>query len=174
MGRGAASRPLAAGAVLFLILALSPGVASAHKFYASLAQVEKTSGGQVEVGLRLFPDDVERALSASAGRPVVIGETPAFREALMEYLDATFVLASGTERARFRYVGIDPKVNLVWVFVETDWPRPLKASRLTNRLLLDVSSDQTNTVNLTEGEARETLVFTAARTSAELFAPKAK
>lgn len=65
-------------------------------------------------------------------------------------------------------------VNLLWVFVEADWTKPLKGSRLTNRLLLDVSADQINTVNLTEGEARETLAFSAARTTMQLFASKAK
>lgn len=160
-------------ATLALALALAswPGEVFAHKFYASLAQVEKTSEGRIEVGLRLFPDDVERALSASEGRRVVIGDTATFKDALVKYLDSMFVIASGGERARFRYVGIEAKVNLLWVFVEADWTRPLKGSRLTNRLLLDVSADQVNTVNLTEGDSKETRIFTAEHTSAELFAP---
>ncbi len=171
--RTSALRPVVV-AVLYLISAVGPGGAFAHKFYASLAQVEKTAAGRIEVGIRLFPDDLERALSASAGRPVVIGDTPVFREALMKYLDSTLVLESGTERARFQFVGIDPKVNLVWVFVEAGWTGPLKGGRLTNRLLLDVSDDQINTVNLTEGAAKETLKFTVAHTSEEMFAPKAE
>ena len=159
---------------LLVPLGGGPDGASAHKFYASLAQVEKTAEGRVEVGIRLFPDDVEQALSAAAGRKIVVDNTQAFRDALMKYLDATFVLESGDERARLRYVGVDPMVNLMWVFVEADWPRPLRGSRLTNRLLLEVSADQVNTVNLTEGDARESITFTAARATAELFTPKPK
>jgi hypothetical protein len=159
-----------AAALLFLAVVRAPEPASAHKFYASLAQVEKTAEGRIEVALRLFPDDVEQVLSAEAGRRVVIGDTPAFRDELMKYIGSRLVIDSGKDRARFRYVGFEPSVNLLWVFIEAEWPRSLKGARLTNRLLLEVSADQMNTVNLTEGAAKETFTFTATHTTADLFA----
>jgi hypothetical protein len=155
---------------MLLLALVLPASVSAHKFYASLAQVEKTAEGRIEVVLRLFPDDVEQVLSAEAGRRVVMGDTPLFRDELMKYVGSRLVIESGKNRARFRYVGMEPSVNLLWVFIEADWPRSLKGARLTNRLLLEVSVDQMNTVNLTEGAAKETFTFTATRTTADLFA----
>jgi hypothetical protein len=151
---------------------LTPSGASAHKFYASLAQIERVPEGRLEVGIRLFPDDVEQALTAAEGRRVVIDNTASFQRALLKYLDSTLVVEAGGERAKWRYVGVDPMVNLLWVFVEADWPKPLKGASVTNKLLLEISGEQVNTVNLTDGNAKESISFTAARTSAEAFAAK--
>lgn len=151
---------------------LTPSGASAHKFYASLAQIERVPEGRLEVGIRLFPDDVEQALTAAEGRRVVIDNTASFQRALLKYLDTALVIEAGGERAKWRYVGVDPMVNLLWVFVEADWAKPLKGASVTNRILLDISGDQVNTVNLTDGNAKESLTFTATHTSAEAFAAK--
>lgn len=158
-------------ATLALVL-LTPSGASAHKFYASLAQIERVPEGRLEVGIRLFPDDVEQALTAAEGRRVVIDNTASFQRALVKYLASTLVVEAGGERAQWRYVGVDPMVNLLWVFVEADWSKPLKGATVTNRILLDVSGDQVNTVNLTDGNAKESLTFTVTHTSAEAFAAK--
>ena len=150
----------------------APESVSAHKFYASLAQIERTEDGRLEVGIRFFPDDLELALSNAAGRRIVVSESTQFRDALLKYIGPNLVIESGADRATFRYVGVDPKVNVLWVFLEADWSRPLKGARLTNRLLQDISSDQVNTVNLTEGSAKETLTFMSDRTTAVAFAPR--
>lgn len=170
--RGGRGRLAAVAAATVALVLLLPSGASAHKFYASLAQVERVPEGRLEVGIRLFPDDVEQALTAAEGRRVVIDNTASFQRALLKYLDATIVIESGGERAKWRYVGVDPMVNLLWVFVEADWTKPLKGATITNKLLLEISGDQVNTVNLTDGNAKESLTFTAARTSTEAFVAK--
>lgn len=170
--RGGRGRLAAVAAATVALVLLLPSGASAHKFYASLAQVERVPEGRLEVGIRLFPDDVEQALTAAEGRRVVIDNTASFQRALLKYLDATIVIESGGERAKWRYVGVDPMVNLLWVFVEADWTKPLKGATVTNKLLLEISGDQVNTVNLTDGNAKESLTFTAARTSTEAFVAK--
>lgn len=170
--RGGRGRFAAVFAGALALVLLTPRGTSAHKFYASLAQIERVPEGRLEVGIRLFPDDVEQALTAAEGRRVVIDNTLSFQRALLKYLDTKLVVEAEGERAKWRYVGVDPMVNLLWVFVEADWTKPLKGATLTNTLLLEVSGDQVNTVNLTDGGAKQSITFTAAHTSTEAFAAK--
>lgn len=155
-------------AALALTLVLTPvGTVSAHKFYASLAQVERTADGTLEVAVRLFPDDLEEALRRSTGRRVVAEDSKAFASALMPWLNRHFALDSGRQRATFTYVGAEVTVQVVWVYVEARWPAGLDASAMTNDILVDLFPDQVNTVNFVEGGRRSSQVFSATRTRAE-------
>ena len=78
---------------------------SAHKFYASLAQVERTADGRLEVALRFFPDDLEAALRKATGTRVVVEDSTAFAAAFVPWLNAVFALEAGGRRTAFRYVG---------------------------------------------------------------------
>ena len=152
------------------MLALAAGIAlaasrplSAHKFYASLAQVERTADGRLEVALRLFPDDLEVALRKVTGRRVVVENSAAFGEAFEAWVNTVFVVEAGDRRTTFKYVGAEVTVETVWVYVECPWPDPLAASTMTNAMLVDLFPDQVNTVNFVEGGKKSSKVFDAVR-----------
>ena len=154
-----------------LVLAVALGLAtaravSAHKFYASLAQVERTADGRLEVALRFFPDDLEAALRKATGTRIVVEDTSAFGEVFEPWLNAVFALEAGGRRTSFKYVGVEVTVKAAWVYVEAAWPDPLAASTMTNALLVDLFPEQVNTVNFVEGGQRASRVFDAATTRA--------
>jgi hypothetical protein len=157
-----------ARAALAGILALAPGPeASAHKFYASLAQVERTPQGRLEVSLRFFPDDLEAALRKASGRTVAVEDTREFARVFEPWLNAAFSLRAGRQTTAFKYAGIEVSVSAVWVYVEAPWTTPLDLSSMKNAMLFDLFPDQKNTVNFVEGKKRSSLVFSADKAEAD-------
>jgi hypothetical protein len=164
-----------AGALLAVALAAAAGGAtSAHKFYASLAQVERTADGRLEVALRFFPDDLETALRKATGTRVVVEDSAAFGAVVEPWLNTVFALEAGGARTAFRYVGAEVTVKAAWVYVEAEWAHPLSASTMTNAILVDLFPEQVNTVNLVEGAKRSSKVFDRAtrRASGLMDAPR--
>jgi hypothetical protein len=154
-------------ALACLVLGLAAlGTAAAHTFHASFAQVERTADGRLEVSLRFFPDDLERDLRRVTGTRVVVDDTKAFAEAFEPWLNARFALEVDGRRTTFRYVGAEVTVKTAWIYVEADWPVPLERSTMTNVLLVDLLPEQVNTVNVVEGAAHASQVFSATRTHA--------
>ena len=139
----------------------------AHKFYASLAQVERTPAGRLEVSLRFFPDDLEAALRKATGRTIALENTKAFAAAFEPWLNSVFSLQAGKQSTAFKYVGIEVTVEAAWVYVETAWPEPLDRSSMKNAILFDLFPDQKNTVNFVEGKKRSSVEFSSDRTKAD-------
>lgn len=135
---------------------------SAHKFYASLAQVERTADGRLEVALRFSPDDLEVALRKATRTRVVVENTAAFGAAFEPWLNSVFAIEAGGRRTSFKYVGAEVTVKTVWVYVESSWPDTLANSTMTNALLVDLFPEQVNTVNFVEAGRRASKVFDAA------------
>ncbi len=154
--------------VLAASLALaSGGPAQAHKFYASLAQVEHTADNRLEVSLRFFPDDLEAALRKATGRAIGVENTKEFGEAFEPWLNSVFSLRAGRQASAFKSVGVEVKVGAVWVHVEAPWSEPLDRSSMKNAILLDLFPDQKNTVNFVEGKKRSSILFSAEKTTAD-------
>lgn len=153
-----------AAAVLAGLLSTS---ARAHKFYASLAVVEHTAEGRLEVSLRFFPDDLEAALRKWTGRTIAVENTKEFGAAFVPWLDSVFSLSAGGRTTRFQYVGVEVGVETAWVYVEAPWTAPLDRSSLKNAILLDLFPEQKNTVNFAEGKKRSSIVFGADKTTAD-------
>ena len=159
--------------VLAAALAVASGtIASAHKFYASLAQVEHTADNRLEVSLRFFPDDLEAALRKSTGRAIAVENTKEFAKAFEPWLNAAFSLQAGSRTSVFKCVGVEAQVEVAWVYVEAPWTESLERSSMKNALMVDLFPEQKNTVNFVEGKKRSSVVFSVNKTQAEkLIAP---
>ena len=150
---------LAVGLVAF---ALTPA-ASAHPIRTSFAEADfRPETKKFEIALRVYPDDLEAALTAHAGRPISLAQTPppAFDLALLAYLRATFLLRAAD--------GSTPTVHLVgrelkddnqhlWIYFECALPGGLAGTHLSHRVLRDAFPTQLNALRV--GRPGKTLLF---------------
>jgi hypothetical protein len=152
---------IALAAALVFAVALAPG-AAAHKFHASLAEVELNGEtGRLEISMRLFADDLERALERRAGKRVRLDATREVGPVVLEYLRDSFVVRDAEgDAVELAWVGMEARVDEVWVFVEAAAPRGVQGARIADRVFFELFSDQVNTVNVKSGAARTSLVFT--------------
>ncbi|HKG20846.1 MAG TPA: DUF6702 family protein, partial [Blastocatellia bacterium] len=109
------------------VCALVAQTALAHKFHESLTQLEYNEQARtVELSLRLFADDLEEGLSRRAARKVRIDKTEDADALTLAYVQDAFELRDRDGRAKiFRWVGMEIKVDVAWVYVEADMPEGL-------------------------------------------------
>jgi hypothetical protein len=140
--------------------ALAPA-ASAHKFHASLAEIDYDATERtVEISARVFADDLEDAIGRKLGKPVRLESTPDAERLVFDYVRDNLTLESADARPlALTWVGMEVRVDEVWIYVEAKSPDGLKNAKIGDRVFFELFDDQVNTVNVRDGAARATLVF---------------
>lgn len=135
--------------------------AFAHKYYTSLARVEYNDADKtVEVSLRVFADDLEAALTRRAGRGVLLDRTKDVDRLVLAYLRDTFEIKNRAgETKALRWVGMELRAGVAWLYLEAEMPEGLAGARLRDHVLFEVFARQVNTVSVRYGGARADLVF---------------
>lgn len=141
--------------------ALLSHTALAHKFHESLAQIEyNAESGSAEMTFRLFADDLEKALSKRSGKTVRLDKTPDVEAQALAYVKDRFELKNGDGQIKpFMWVGLELKVDTVWVYVEAPMPEGLKGAQIRNRIFFELFDDQVNRVHITYDGGKTDLVY---------------
>ena len=128
-------------------LLIDSHTARAHKFYASLAQADYNPRTKsLEVSMRVFADDLERALTKRAGRSVRIDGAPDIAAQITDYLRERFELRGRDGKIReLKWVGMAAQVDSAWLHFEIVAIENLDGASLRNRVLLEIYPDQVNT-----------------------------
>ncbi|HEX8336095.1 MAG TPA: DUF6702 family protein [Pyrinomonadaceae bacterium] len=134
---------------------------AAHKYYTSLAQVEyNAEAGSVEVSLRVFADDLEAALTRRAGRKVSLDRTKDAEALVLAYLRDTFEIRNRDgETKALKWVGMELRSDIAWLYVEAEMPEGLAGARLRDHVLFELFEKQVNTVSVRYPGAKADLVF---------------
>lgn len=152
----------AAVAMLAITSAATPSRAdAAHKFHASLTQIEVNATAKtVEVAIRVFVDDLEEALTRRAGHRVRLETASDFDALSLAYVASSLKLvAPDGESLTFRWIGKEASVDVVWLYVEAPLDGQIDGCKLEDALFFDLFDDEVNTVNLKDGKRRATLTF---------------
>lgn len=152
--------------LVFCALCLLSFAAMAHAYHASIMDVQyNPKKQQLEVALKVFTDDFEKALSAGQPNSVTFDKlTPVQVAGLTKALLQRSV-AFGTKQGEtlpLRFVGIEKDKDAHWVYFSVKMPpRPATTIYLRHRLLLDTFQDQMNIVNLEGGGKKQSALFRA-------------
>lgn len=145
--------------VLYILIALIVGAlplhnsstflhsVRAHKFYASLAEInynEETRS--LEVSLRIFADDLERTLTKRERRAIYLDRTPGVAKLVTAYLQERFEVRGRDGKIKqVKWVGMESKIDSTWLYFEIPITKGLDGARLRNRILLEMYAEQVNT-----------------------------
>ncbi|MCC2546989.1 hypothetical protein LJY25_11075 [Hymenobacter sp. BT175] len=159
--------------VLSVLLLLTGLRAGAHTYHASIMDVRYNAGKQqLEVALKVFTDDLEKALSTGQPAPVTIEQLSRDRlNALAEgYLRRTVRFGTKPgETLPLQLLGVQKESDAHWVYFTVKPPKPVKGIYLQHRLLLDSFEDQMNIVNLEAGGKKQSALFRAGEESQKLM-----
>ncbi len=135
--------------------------AAAHKFYTSLARVEYNAEEKtVEVTLRVFADDLELALTRRAGRGVKLDRAKDADQLVPAYLRDTFEIRNRDGEAKtLKWVGMELRAGIAWLYFEAEMPEGLAGARLRDRIFFELFDEQVNTVSVRYPGAKGDLVF---------------
>ena len=147
-----------------MVWACAPLPAQAHPSHVAIAEVEwNRETGNLEVAMRLRPEDVEDALSRMLrSERVDLERTKDVDKHLAAYLTPHFTVAANDQRQTIQWVGKEVTLRFVWVYFEVPMPENAATADLTLSctVLMDLLPDQTNTVLLRDGNARWSKQFT--------------
>ena len=131
-----------------------------HPLHTTLAELHYDERGRVvTITVRLFAADLAGALRRRG--KTSLPDSPAGAAATLAYLNETFILSSREGRPLpLRLEGIRRTGDLLWVTVSATSMSGLAGLTLRNSVLMDVFSDQVNIVQVADGAARRSLLFT--------------
>ncbi|TGE19257.1 DUF6702 family protein [Hymenobacter elongatus] len=149
---------------LFLLAACLCSLAAvAHAYHASLMEVRYNAPKQeLEVALKVFTDDFEKALSVGQPRPVSFEQTP---KSLLTPLITELLrnsLAFGSKPGEVlptQLIGFEKERDAHWLYLAVKLPRPTTMLVLRHKLLTNNFSDQMNIVNLDAGGKKQSALF---------------
>lgn len=123
-----------------------------HKFYFSNTELHvNREASTVEITLRTFTDDTERALMDGRSDPLRIGderEDPATPALLDTYLHEHLVVLCGEDTLDLAFLGFEVEgYDITWSYLEAPLPDLSAPITIHHTLFLDLFEDQTNSVH---------------------------
>ncbi|MEQ8762879.1 MAG: hypothetical protein RL885_03060 [Planctomycetota bacterium] len=150
---------LAALTVLALAVAASAG---AHPWHSSFAEMElNPKTGKLEVALCVSPLQLEEALRRLSKTRLVLEDREEKVDAwIVKYLEKTFrVEQTSGELAEIEWVGKEVGVKQAWLYFEMPLEGGLIGSEISQQTFLELAEDQTNVIELKQGQRKATLKF---------------
>ncbi len=137
---------------LFLLVALSLSQwASAHKFYMSITEMQyNENNGYLEIIIKLFTDDIEKALEQQSDSSIFLGtpkESSQADELLQNYLQKNFTLKTGQQALDIRFLGKEVDKDYTWAYLEVKDFKPDEKYTIKNSILINLFDSQANRVN---------------------------
>ena len=133
--------------LLVALAALAPAprapAPAAHDIHLSYARVA-VEGRVVHCRIRMFRDDLERALARRAGKPAVTLEAGATDSLFAAYFNDQFTLLNDGVRLRGTVVASGEEPEMWWYTVRFEAPAPIRGLALRNGVLFDLFDDQRN------------------------------
>ncbi|MCB2378149.1 hypothetical protein LGH70_11180 [Hymenobacter sp. BT635] len=144
-----------------LVLLRLPAVA--HAYHASIMEVRyNAQKQQLEVALKVFTDDFEKALSVGQPRAISFDQTPRPQVTQLTAELLRKSLAFGTrpgETLPLQLIGFEKDHEAHWLYLAVKLPRPTSSLVLRHKLLVDTFADQMNIVNLDAGGKKQSALF---------------
>lgn len=162
--------------ITVLFVALAPR-AAAHPLHASSAQADYRRDTQrLEIGLRVFAEDLLAALNADRATPLSYEKTPPAEldAALRAYVNEKFLVCTAAgDAVPLRWVGREfdrapaapagdhhhADEQILWLYVEATLPDGIEGTRLHHAFLHERFRDQQNVIRIRDGAREATLAF---------------
>jgi DNA-binding sugar fermentation-stimulating protein len=124
-------------------------------------QIEYNQKEQLaEISINVFSDDLERALTRRSGKSVRLDKSPDAARLVLAYLNESVNLKNTDGQIQgLTWVGMEPKADAVWLYVETKMPSGFVGMEVRNRLFFDLFDDQVNRVHIKYEDMKYDLVF---------------
>jgi hypothetical protein len=126
-----------------------------HEFYVSLSEVRYNSKTErFEVSIRIFPDDLDRALLARSGITTQVATELEHKSAdslLMVYLLEDFSIEVNGALLELSYLGKEPESDAIWCYLESSRVAAPETITVRNLILTEYFMDQVNIIQVYHG-----------------------
>lgn len=143
-----------------LLFSLSSG-RPAHDFHASVTQMQYNQAEKTfEISVRMFTDDLEKALSQELGKPVRLSGGQKTDAILEKYIRAHVAYVTPQRQPKvINYVGHEVEADANWIYLEMPCSEAFRGGLLKQNVLMEAFDDQVNMVNIQYLGQKKTFVF---------------
>lgn len=146
--------------LLALLLALPTLAGSRHAYHSTITELRlNPQAQQVELAIKVFTDDLEKALSQGQPKAVDLRSPRALALAdsyLHQHLQLSLPASgrSGRLPLELQFVGLQPEKDAYWLYAKAALPRPSAELLVHQAMLLELFPDEMNIVNA-EGNSKK-------------------
>jgi hypothetical protein len=130
----------------------SAPVSEKHPFYVSMTEIHhRPQEKKLEVSVRIFTDDLEKALAKQCSCPVDLfseAKKNSNQTLLQTYIGRKIRLWVNGKEVRLTFLGFEREEESIWSFLEVALPGNLEKLDVENQLLYEIQQRQTNLVRL--------------------------
>jgi hypothetical protein len=129
----------------------------------------------MEVSMRIFPDDLDRALLQKTGIQTQLGtelEAPSADSLLGAYLLECFSVKINGEKAEFHFLGKEPEADAIWCYLESEPVSQPQTVSIFHDLLTEIFPEQVNIVQVYLEKWNKGLLLNRQERSGELIVGK--
>lgn len=158
------------GIILTALLVLGAWVM--HEFYVSITEIRYNDQRErFEISLRIFPDDLDRALLERHGIHTQLATALEHQLAdslLMVYLLEDFSLELDGQELHLEYLGKEPESNAIWCYLESSTIKAPASIKIRNSILTEYFPDQVNIIQIYHGNWNKGLILDRHETAGSL------
>ena len=153
--------PLAAALLLFPLAGARP---ARHAYHSTLTELRYNSAKkQLELSVKVFTDDFERALSQGQPKTVSLSEPGPRPQVLASgYFQRTLQISTlAGARLPLQVLGMQAENDGYWFYCKAPLPGPVAGIRLRQAVLIDAFADEMNIVNMEANGKKQSALFRA-------------
>ncbi len=151
------------GIGLLLLTMFISGAWMMHEFYVSLSELRYNAETErFEVSMRIFPDDLDRALMTRSGIHTQLATELEHKSAdslLMVYLLEKFSIEVNGKKLELNYLGKEPESDAVWCYLESSRVAVPDTLMVRNEILTEYFLDQVNIIQVYHGKWNKGLLL---------------
>ena len=157
-------RLLAALVAFILMFPLAGAAPALHAYHSTITELRYNAAKkQLELSVKVFTDDFEKALSQ--GQPTHVNLTESGPRPLVlasAYLGRTLqVSTTAGVPLQLQVLGMQAENDGYWFYCKVPLPGPVSGVKLRQAALLDAFSDQMNIVNIEANGQKQSALFRA-------------
>lgn len=149
--------------VFLVAFLLSVLTAWAHAYHASIMELHYNPGKQqLEVSLKVFTDDFEKALSAGQPSSISLSQSPKpqVNTLITNLLRRSITLGTKPgEALPIQFLGFQKETDAHWLYFTVKLAKPVNGIYLRHALLEDTFPDQMNIVNVEANGKKQSALF---------------
>jgi len=157
-------RLLATIAAALLLFPLAGARPARHAYHSTLTELRyNPAKKQLELSVKVFTDDFERALSQGQPKTVSLTE-PGPRPLVLAdaYFQRTLQISTVTgARLPLQVLGMQAEADGYWFYCKVALPGPVAGIKLRQAVLIDAFSDEMNIVNVEANGQKQSALFRA-------------
>ncbi len=156
--------------ILLLFIALMAST-QFHKYYISVTQIEYVADKKaVQIISRIFTDDLEKVLQERYDENIDFDseDTQEVDAYIKKYIGSKLKIKINNKDAEIQFVGKVNNIDILKCYLEIENVEHIDTFEISNKILLDLFSDQQNVIKLNINAKKKSFVLTAQNNEAVL------